>query len=442
MADICDSGVRHSGHGFPMRAFHVAVIVLILAACAAGALSFASVPKVQAPAQWTQFRLDDGNNAVVPGTLEVSWRTTTGASYSSSPTIGGTAIFIGDNAGALRALDAETGKILWTAHVSNPLMSAPLIVGDQIIVGEGNENSPGAASPAHPIHVGDGSSALLAFARGTGTLRWRVPLPGSAMPTGAIVDGALVHHNGSGSVYGLDPQTGSIRYSRDLHSIASMTAALPLSGGRFVTIGEDANAVWILDARTGTTIARTAFAPNASGLGDCPPVTNGRIVFCNYIMPPYGSVPVQTERQANERAYAVDLSTGKKLWDVYIENGTLPRRNEAAIPLYAYGTFYCGSSVAPYVHAFDPSTGKLRWRTKVHGPVLGGIVAVKGTLYFGDLAGYLWAVNANTGAVIGDVDEHTPFNVGSPIVAGNTLIDASRGGTVVAVPLNTIRAGG
>lgn len=400
----------------------------------------ASTPgALRSPSSWTQFRLLDTANAVVPGTLTAAWRAKTGAPFSSSPTISGTTLYIGDNAGTLRAFDVTSGKVLWSAQVSKPLMSAPLLYGGLAIVGEGDEGSPSNATPNQPVHVGSGESALLAYDQHTGALRWRVPLPGSGMPTPAIVHGILVQQNGAGSLYGVDPQTGRVIYTRDLHSIASMSAAIPIGQDAFVSSGTAENAVLLLDAASGNVLQKYLFAPNASGFGDCPVVWNGKYVLCDYTIPPYGSVPQQTDRFANERAFAVDPRAGKRIWDVYLERGSLPRRNEAAIPLLAYNTLYCGSSVAPYMHALDPATGAIKWRRQVRGNVLGGIVAAGGAVYFGDLSGYLWALDAKTGAVIGDWYAATPFNVGSPIIAGQTLVIGSRGGTLIAVPLYRIR---
>jgi outer membrane protein assembly factor BamB len=406
---------------------------------AVGAIVHAATVTVDAPSQWTQFRLQDGNNVALAGTLQTTWKKTTGGPFSSSPTISGGVLYVGDNNGVLRAIDPQSGKTLWTYRASNPIMSAPIVYGNAVIVGEGDENSPQGSSPSHPIRVGKPPSALIALDRRTGAVLWKVPLPGSGMPTPAIIDGILVHHNGAGHVMGIDPASGRVLYDRDLHSIASMVAALPMPGARFVTAGVDSNAVWMLNAKDGSVVWKSPLSPIASGIGDCPPVTNGTLIFCNYVMPPTGATPVQTERAAKFRAYAIDARTGKKVWDVVLESGILPQRNESAIPLYADNTVYMGSSLAPAVHALDPQTGNVKWVVHTHGPVKGGIVEAGGTLYFGDLAGYLWAVNASTGAVLGTKNMRTPFNVGSPIVAGQTLIIGSRGGTLAAVPLSAIR---
>lgn len=400
----------------------------------------ATAAPLSSPADWKQFRLQNSNNVAMAGTLETTWHIKTGGPFSSSPTLAGGVLYVGDNHGLLSAIDPKTGKTLWSYRAANPLMSAPIVYGNAVIVGEGDENSPQGSSPAHPLTVGAPPSALIALNRANGSILWKVRLPGSGMPTPAIIDGVLVHHNGAGHVMGIDPKTGHVFYDKDLHSIASMVAALPLPGGRFVTTGVNENAVWMLNAKDGSVVWKSAFSPVASGIGDCPPASDGTRIYCDYVMPPSSATPVQTERVNSFRAYAIDVRTGKKLWDVFLESGVLPKRNEAAIPLLANGMLYMGSSVSPTLHAIDPKTGAVKWRLHTHGPVKGAIVNAGGTLYFGDLSGYLWAVNAATGSVLGVKNMHSAFNVGSPIVAGKTLIIGDKDGNLVALPLASIRA--
>ena len=94
--------------------------------------------------------------------------------------------------------------------------------------------------------------------------------------------------------------------------------------------------------------------------------------------------------------------------------------------------------MAPYLHAIDPDTGRLLWRRQVHGTVKGGIVARNGIVYFGDLQGYLWALDAASGRPIGVRRTKTSFNVGSPIIVGGSLIMGSNTGRISAIPLNSI----
>ncbi len=409
-------------------------------AIAAAALVRAATVAVSSPEDWTQFRLQSSNNVAMPGTLRTQWRKIMDGPFSSSPVIAGGVLYVGDNSGRLSAIDPKDGRTLWTYRTKNPIMSAAIVYGNAVIVGEGDENSPQGSSPSHPIRVGQPPSALIALNRRNGAVLWSVPLQGSGMPTPAVVDGVLVHHDGAGHVMGIDPLTGRVIYDRNLHSIASMADALPMGHGRFVTTGVDVDAVWLLDAKDGSVVWKSAFAPVASGTGDCPPVTDGARVYCNYVMPPSSATPVQTERMAKFRAYAIDARTGKKIWDVLLEQGPLPKRNEAAIPLLAEGTLYMGSSVDSWLHAIDPKSGAMKWRLRTHGAVKGGIAEAGGTLYFGDLSGYLWAIDAANGAVVGVKNMRAAFNVGSPIIAGQTLIIGTQGGSLLALPLSEIRS--
>jgi outer membrane protein assembly factor BamB len=391
-----------------------------------------------APA-WTQFRLGPQNNAVVAGTLETTWRIETGGQISASPTVVDGTLYIGNNNGSLYAIDVSSGQIIWKAHVTNPLMSAPLVYGDAVIVGEGDPTSR-SSSPSEPVMVGQGPSALIAFDRHSGAIRWQAPLTGSAMPTPAIIDGILVNHDGAGWINGIDPSTGEKRYANSIGSMASMTAILPVDGGDFITAGVGSNAVWRLHADGGSVVWRSPFSKGASGIGDCPQVSDGVRVFCDYVSPVFPDQWTVIGDLAVERVYAVDLRSGAQRWDVALEAGTLPGRNEAAIPLLSGGLLYLGSSVAPWMHALDAASGILTWETPTRGAVKGGIVEIGGIVYFGDFAGYLWALDAKTGRVVGDKNMHTAFNVGSPIVDGKTLVIGSDSGSIIAVPLQSVRS--
>lgn len=409
-----------------------AILLAVAVALAANALV--------SPSDWMQFRLYGRSNAVLSGTLSASWHLVTNGGFSSSPTMANGTLYVGNNHGDVYAIDPPTGKVKWQHHFDNPIMSAAIVYHGTVIVGEGNENSPSSASPSHPIRVGTPPNALLGLNANTGALVWRYQLPGSGMPSPAVINGILVHHNGYGTVVALDPLSGRLAYQRTLHSIASMSAAIPIGGDAFVTSGVDPTAVWALHSKDGSVIWRSDFASVSGGLGDCPAATDGSRVYCDYAVPPTSAVPMQTERQGQTRAFAIDVRSGKKVWDVPLDQGMIPIRNESAIPMFAENSVYIGSSVAPVMHAIDPVSGQTKWRMNTRAPVKGGIVDVGGTLYFGDLAGYLWAVNASNGQVIGVKYMRTPFNVGSPIVAGQTLIIGSRGGTLQAVPLAAIRA--
>jgi len=411
----------------------VAIAVLAIASSLANALAR------NEETSWTVFRGGPANNVAIDGKLQATWKVVTGGPISSSPTLSGSTLFIGNNRGDVDAIDVTTGKIRWSRRLSNAVMSAPLLYRDIVIVGEGDEQSMGSAPGA--MYVGMGPSALVALDAGNGNIRWKTAVAGSAMPTGAIVKGVLVHHNGAGWVTALNPLDGKPIYARNLHSIASMTAALPIGSDRFVTIGTFYNAAWQLNVADGSVVWKAPFPKSGSGHGDCPPVTDGRVIVCNYVGPVPGAQYTSVGSYAVQRAYALDVRTGAKVWDVALQSGLLQPRNEAAIPLLDSGVVYFGSALAPYMHALRVADGRVLWQTKLRAPVKGGIAMTNGRIYFGDLSGRLWSLEAGTGRIIGCRKMPSGFNVGSPIVVGRTMVIGSRTGSIYAVPLSTIDAG-
>jgi outer membrane protein assembly factor BamB len=385
---------------------------------------------------WTQFRHNAGNNDVVRGTLSTSWQVRTNGSFSSSPSVVNGVVYIGNNKGELYAIDAATGRVRWIYRAKSPLMTNPLVIDGTVIVGEGNQISYVAAGDTK---VGTSENAVIAVDADTGAERWHVALAGTGMPTPALIDGVLVEHDGSGDVTGIDAKTGSVRYRVRVAGAASMVSMLPAGGSRFVTASVSPNSVWEIDGSNGHVVWEHPFDDAVSGLSDCPPASDGARIFCDYAVPLPGVARAHVGAPAVERLYALNERSGKLAWDVQLAVGMLPQWNEAAIPLVYRRGLYVGSSMSPQIASIDASSGRKLWQRDVRGVVKGGMSAKDDVLYFGDFAGYLWAVSSRTGDVIGVKNMHTCFNVGSPLIAGDTLIVGTNSGTIIALPLSDIR---
>jgi outer membrane protein assembly factor BamB len=375
--------------------------------------------------------LNARNNAVLPGTLATVWSYDTGGPISASPSVVGDTLFVGNNTGRFVALDVRSGRERWHADERSALMSDPLVIGRNVIVGEGDENS---MVMNGVVHVGGGANALLSLDRYTGALRWSAPIDGTGMPTPAYVGGRVVAHIGNGDLVSVSPDTGRVAFSRNIGTTPSMVAVLPLGGDTVVSAGQTQTVVVAVHASSGQTIWRTPI-PNGSALGDCPLASNGSQIVGDYLYPLPGQPYVKAGTVGEQRAYALDARTGSPVWNVHLETGLSPFRNQAAIPMIDRGRMFVGSSLAPEMHAIDVATGRLVWRKRVDGPVKGGSVARDGIVYFGDFGGRLWALRESDGSVVGTLDVGTPFNVDSPIIVGRTLVVPSLTGRVLALPL-------
>ena len=133
-------------------------VLLILLACACSRLTAAQ----SLPLEWHSFRLNPELNPVVStgAPLAVRWTFKTGGGISSSPTISGDVVFIASNDHRLYALDLRTGRPRWVYTAENEIMSAPLIVGNLAIVGEGNNYSTNFDPPNYGL-LADGANGLI-----------------------------------------------------------------------------------------------------------------------------------------------------------------------------------------------------------------------------------------------------------------------------------------
>lgn len=420
-------------------AFALAAGTLVQPAWAADAVFRADLSTV-----WDQFRHGGGlNDVVVNRNLpdRLAWRfSVPSKGTSASPVVAGNLVLVASNDKSLYAVDARNGKPVWTWKADNQVMSAPVYRDGITVVGTGNGDSPVWDPPAYNL-VGMGASDLNAIDLQTGKRRWTFALTGSGMPMPALLGDTLLHVDGSGVFLALDIHTGTYRWRRFFYSNASMTNVLLQRGVAYFG-GRFPNAVYALGATNGATLWMHSFPTRDGAFDDCPLATDGSQIFGMY------GAPLSAARSAiilegvgaRQHVYALDARTGRLRWDTALAvTGKEPSYNESAIPMYAAGTLYDGSPIAPVVSALDARTGRVKWSLRVGGPVKGGLVLRDGVLYFGDLGGTLWAVDVATGRALGHLQTDLTFNVGSPIVLNDSLVIGSAGGPTIAVPLENIR---
>lgn len=394
---------------------------------------------------WDQFRHGGGLNDVVVNPnvpIGLSWRFSgPRKGTSTSPVVAGSTVLIASNDHFLYALDAATGAQRWRWKGDNEVMSAPVYRDGLAFVGTGDADSPVWDPPFYNL-VGMRANDLNAVDLRTGKTVWTFALNGSGMPMPALSGTQLLHLDGSGVLLALDARSGAYRWRRLFYSNFSMTAVL-LAGGLAYFGGRFPNAVYAVRARDGQTVWQHGFSARDGAFDDCPLATDGSQIFGMYSRPldPNPKRFIIAGLRARQHVYALDARTGRLRWDAALTvTGVEPPYNESAIPMYAGGTLYDGSPLAPTVTALDARTGRQRWSLRVSGPVKGGFALRDGVLYFGDLSGRLWAVDAVRGRVLGSVQTDLKFNVGSPIVLNGSLLIGSAEGPVIAVPLDAIRA--
>ncbi len=132
------------------------------------------------------------------------------------------------NAGEVVALAARTGERLWHTKLDGPLWVGPVLAGDA-------------------LYGGDGAAGLVALELDSGTRRWTRDL-GGPLRALATADSAVYAATASGSVLACRAATGEVLWRAELGSLPA--AGVALAGGVLVLGAADRN-VYGLDLLSG-----------------------------------------------------------------------------------------------------------------------------------------------------------------------------------------------
>ena len=288
------------------------------------------------------------------------------------------------------------------------------------------------ASPAPAMFRGDPARSGVYGGGGPALagLAWRVPTDGDVVSSPAIAGGVVYVGSNDGHLYALDLATGARRWRANLGSGVSSSPAV--GGGLVYAAGRDGS-VSALDAGSGarrwrvTTRALLPF-PWGHESGDywvsSPAYVSGVVVF----------------GAADGAVYAVDAPTGRVRWRAQTEGRI------RSSPAVAGDRVYVGSFDGR-VYCFDLATGARRWRHDTEGAALesgnygfdrrsvqSSPAVAGGTVYVGARDGFLYALDAATGARRWRFDHKVSWVNSSPaVVDGVVFVGSSDGRFLQAV---------
>lgn len=421
------------------RAVVMGAALVIPCGCAASDAGKAAL-RTAPDATWAMYQHSPDRNAVFGGyVLPRDWSYDANAKINSGLTLVGRKLLFTTFSNEVVALDVITGRQLWHAAVPNIAMSTPVVAGNSVFIGTG-DNGMLERSWKNPIlkiqfagkdvwGVPSGDE-VAAFDLKTGAPKWTFHTVGEDMPSPVYDGGRVIFANGDWHAYALRADTGRQLWSTDLGGVATMASAVTAGNAVVVSVcthGMRQTSTIALDPATGKILWR---AP----LGHCdaaPAYADGK-VFASSV------APGDTDLQGITVVAALNAKTGKPLW-VYRgkQQGlwSIVGSSEAAVAgAYANGTYYQSAPFDDELIAFDGSNGAIQWRYRTSGPVKMSPVIANGRIYFGDTAGLFYTLNARTGALMELREFHAPFSVTPPIVAGNKILLVN-GTAVDAMPL-------
>ena len=346
-------------------------------------------------------------------------------------------LYVGDDNGYTYALNAMTGKLIWSHYGWNMNMSNPLVDGDRVIVATGNayfnyEKTMQYVKGKRTVR-GPGLNSIYALDRTTGREIWAFHTPGEVMPTPVDIDGFLYVGTGDGHVYKVDAATGKLVWKTDIESFVSMSS--PVAGDDYIFVGGTyPNYFYALDQKTGKISWKTTIPGLvATGISDCTPAyADGIVVQEATVESGDPSDPV-----ANV-LLALDAKTGKLLWQQRMSNGPAPPAMKTATPMIAAGIVYEGSPVSGNYHAFELKTGRKLWTVYLGSQIRAGAAVFDGVAYIPYHSGDIAAIRISDGKLLGKRHIGGSFGPSSPVIVGGTLYVSNVYGWVTAIPMRQI----
>jgi outer membrane protein assembly factor BamB len=211
-------------------------------------------------------------------TGKVRWRVRLGPS-ESSPLVAGGRVFVGDWRGDVHALDRDTVRSRWTAHVGGRVKGALAISGGRLFVG-----------------AYDGR--LYAFDAQTGNEDWstasqdRLGGRGQFYATPALAYGRVYIGSTDGKVYSFGATSGELIWSQ---STGGYVYSSPAVWRQLVFAGSYSERVYAFDAATGD----VRWSARVDGPVSGAPTVMGGLVYVATL---------------SERTYAFDARTGRRVW--------------------------------------------------------------------------------------------------------------------------------
>ncbi len=319
--------------------------------------------------------------------------------YFLSPSLSDGKVYAAATNGKVSALDAVTGKPVWTATVDADL-------------------SAGVGADAATVAVASAQGTLFAFDAATGKQRWKTRLSTEVLSAPAVGSGVVIVRSMDNKIVAYDVETGNRRWVVQRTAPALVLRAAPgivindgmayvaLPAGRLLAISAATGvARWdapVAEPRGATELERVA---DVSGT----PALLGREICA-------------TSYQG--RIACIDAGNGSLRWAREFSADVGPAIDQR----YVFGADEQGT-----VAGFSRDTGGSLWRsTSLSGRGLSAPVSYGRAVVVGDKEGYLHFLSREEGAMLARINLGDQVRA-APVVAGANLIVQTRDGKLVAL---------
>lgn len=391
---------------------------------------------------WPMYQFRPSHNAVLPGAAHAyTWQRALGGKVNGGLALSGGRLYVESFDRRVSALDARTGRVLWSTRLPNIAMTTPIVADGVVVVGTGKD-AVLEESPTRTVWGRPSGDVVVGLAAGTGRILWERRTIGEDMPSPALVRShgvdAVVYANGHDRIRALAIRDGRLLWTIRTYGVATMSSAAAQGNRVYVVVGGSPNAgrrdrIEAVDVRAGRVAWRAPY-----GNADCSPTVWGGEVFVE------GSAAAPgrpRSRSAFNEVDAVGVRTGALRWRWVSPYGHFTRagsNEEGVAGLAAGGVLYQAIPATGQFVAFDARNGRVKWQIVTRARVKMSAIEAGGRLYFGDTGHTFYVVRARDGRVLARKRFPANFTTSSPVIAGNTLYVADRN-VVYAMPVRSLQ---
>jgi outer membrane protein assembly factor BamB len=337
--------------------------------------------------QWPWYGFDAGRTRSFSGAgnlhppLRVGWRYNDGGLLEFPPVIYQTTLYLVDDNGWAKAINAVNGHLIWQRRVGTLAAASPAVdVTDRLVlipVLSTNRSSGPKQSP--------GAGRFVAISMKTGRVVWSRAVPAGTESSPIVVGQTVYFGDQSGTMYAVQSAHGHLRWT--YHASGAIKGGPAVVGG-VVYFGDYAGRAYALNAGNGHEIWAVGTDGAHFGFGSgqfysTPAVAFGRVYLGN----------------TDGRVYSFGARTGALAWAT--ATGSYVYASPAVEDTPGLGpTVYVGSYDDRF-YAFNAQSGAIRWAHNAGGKISGSATIVGSVVYYSDLGSRTTAgLDARTGAQV------------------------------------------
>ncbi len=293
--------------------------------------------------------------------FHVGWRFDDHALLEFPPVIYGHTLYLVDDDGSAKALDAQTGRKLWERKVGTLAAASPALGVKQGLVFvpilSTNSSAPRTQAP--------GNGRLVALSMKTGQIVWSHKVPPGTESSPLGWGDAVYFGDQNGIVYSLRATDGHVNWT--YHASGAVKGGPALTSGRLY-FGDYAGRAYALNPQTGRQIwaVNTGGAEFGFGHGNfysTPAVAFGRVYMGN----------------TDGRVYSFGAHTGTLAWAT--ATGAYVYASPAVADVPGVGPTVFEGSYDGYFYAFNARSGAVRWKHRAGGRISGSATILGNIVY-------------------------------------------------------------